>query len=85
MLARGGKDKKRFLFQGHHNLRFAGMMMILQVIDFAFPKDESFGLYGPFLKGDPTCHVLDILHDEIYRNPVVPKARNRDICVDSGR
>lgn len=60
-------------------------MMILHVIDFAFAKDESFGFYGPFPKGDPSCHVLYILHDEIYRYSIVPKARNGDICVDSGR
>ena len=81
MLARCGKDKKRFLLQCHHDLCLAGMM-VLHIVNFALSEDEGLGLDGPFLEGYPSGHVLDVLHDEIYRHSIIPEPWNGDIGID---
>jgi len=85
MLAGCGKDKKRFLLQCHHDLRLAGMMVVLHIVYFALSEDEGLGLDGPFLEGDPSGHVLDVLHDEIYRHSIISEPWNGDISIDSCR
>lgn len=82
MLVGGGEDQEGLLFDTDHNLRLAGGVVALEVVDFALSEDESFGLDSPLLEGDPSCHVFYVLNDEIHRNSVVSETRNDDVSVD---
>jgi hypothetical protein len=84
MFGRGRKDQKRFLLHHSQDLQLTARM-ILHIINLTLPKDEGLILDGPLLKGYPSCQVLDILHDEIYRNAVVSKPWDDDIGVDRCR
>lgn len=59
--------------------------MIFHIIDFSFAEDKGLILDGPLLKRYPSCQVLNILHDKIYRHTVVSKSWNDDISVDCCR
>lgn len=82
VLIGGGEDKEGLLFDGDLDVVGVGC---LQVVDLGLPEDEGAGLDCSFLEGDPSRHVLDVLHDEVHRNPVVSEARDDDVGVDDGR
>lgn len=83
MFVGGGEDEEGFLFDCDHDLGFAGGVVALEVVDFAFSEDEGLGLHSPLLEGDPACHVLDVLHDEVHGDAVVSKPRNDNVCIHS--
>jgi len=82
VLVGGGEDQEGLLFDAHHNLRLAGGVVALEVVDFALSEDEGLGLDRPLLEGDPSCHVFYVLDDEIHRHSVVSETRNDDVSVD---
>lgn len=79
MLILGGEDQKGFLLNWNSTLVWA---TALQIVDLALSKNESPSFNRSLLKGDPSCHIFDVLDDEIHWNPVVSESWDYDICID---
>lgn len=85
MLVGGWKYKEGLLLSSDYELVFVGVAGELEIVDFAFSKDENLGLDGTLLKGYPAGHVLDVLNDEVDRYSVVSEAGDGDVCVNGRR
>lgn len=81
MLIRSWKNKEGLSSNG--DLIFV-LFSVVQIINFTFSKEEYFSFCNFFLEVDPPGHILDVLHNEINRHPIISEARDDDIRIDNG-
>jgi len=79
MLIGGGEHKEGLLLESSFDLIRTSAF---QIVDFTFSEDKGSCFHCSLLESDASCHVFDILDDEVNRDSVISESWNDNICVD---
>lgn len=82
MFIGSGENQERFLFKCSLNLVRASAF---QIIDFTLSKDKGFSFDSSLLESDSSSHILNMLDDEVNRDPIISETRDDDVSVHNRR